>query len=206
MSPAFAFDEEPLDDSEERRAGRRNIAVLRVGRVSWGDQDQLCVVRNISPGGLMFECLHPPAVGQELILELRSDKQMHGIVRWEKDSTVGVAFEEAIDVEQILKEERSSLLRVRPRSPRFARRGAVRLIGEGEPAVAEIIDISVGGMSCRPDRPLRRGEPIVAVIDGVAATNAEIRWIKGDAIGLRFEKPLPWRPFQLWLDETARQV
>lgn len=201
MNAALNLAAEP---SFERRDDARNIAVLRVGRLETHGGDQLCVVRNISPGGLMFECLHPPAAGEQVMVEWRTDKQMHGLVRWAKDGAAGIQFDRAVDVERMLKEERSSLLRVRPRQPRFVRQGTVRLIGEGEPIPGQIIDISVGGLSCRTDQPVRKGEPIAAVLDGVAATNAEIRWVRGDAVGVRFERPLPWRPFQAWLDQAPR--
>lgn len=179
--------------------------MLRVGRTVWNGRDQLCVVRNLSVGGLMFECLHPPVIDQRVTVELRSDKQMTGIVRWTRDMAAGVEFDQDVNVEQMLREERSSLLRVRPRAPRFVRRGTVKLIGaESDPVFGDIIDISIGGLSCRTDLPLRRGEPIVASIDGVGATNAELRWTKGDVAGIRFDKPLSWRAFQLWLDKAPR--
>lgn len=178
--------------------------MLRVGRLLCGDVDQLCVVRNISTGGLMLECLHAPAVGELLQVELRSDKVMQGVVRWSRDGAAGVQFDKDINVEQMLKEERSSLLRVRPRQPRFVRRGVVKLIGEEEPIAGDIVDISISGLSCRIGQPVRRGVPIVAVLEGVGATNAEVRWARGDMIGVRFEKPLPWRPFQQWLDQAPR--
>lgn len=202
MNAALAQITPEFDDWDERRDRSRHISVLRVGRVLWDGRDQLCVVRNISTGGLMFECLNPPAIGQGVIVELRTDKQMIGVVRWIRNGGAGVEFDRAIDVEQILKEERGTLLRVRPRAPRFVRRGQVRLIGEGEPVIGDIIDIAIGGLSCRTDQPVRKGDPIVAAIDGIGATNAEVRWIKGDVAGVRFEKPLPWRAFQRWLDSA----
>ncbi|GAO39169.1 hypothetical protein SCH01S_28_00280 [Sphingomonas changbaiensis NBRC 104936] len=202
MNTALARPFPQEDDYDDRRTGARHISVLRVGRTVWGGRDQLCVVRNLSAGGLMFECLHPPAIDQRVTVELRSDKQMTGIVRWAKSMAAGVEFDSEVNVEQMLREERSSLLRVRPRAPRFVRRGTVKLIGEGEPVLGDIVDISIGGLSCRPDQPLRRGEPIVVSLEGVGATNAELRWTKGDVAGIRFDKPLPWRAFQLWLDKA----
>jgi hypothetical protein len=164
--------------------------------------DQLCVVRNLSTGGLMFECLHLPQVEQKVVVELRSDKQMPGIVRAVGPDYARIAFDRPVDIDQILKEERNTLLRVRPRAPRFARRGSVRMICNGETVFASIVDIAIGGLSCRPERPLRRGEPLVASIDGIGATNAEARWIKDGVAGIRFESPLPWRSFQTWLDQS----
>lgn len=152
----------------------------------------------------MFECLRPPRVGQRVSVELRSDKQMTGIVRWVKDNNAGVEFDQRISVELILREERNSLLRVRPRAPRFKRRGTVKLIVGGETVMGDIVDIAIGGLSCRPESPMRRGVPIVVSLDDIGATNAEIRWEKGDVVGIRFEKPLPWRAFQLWLDAAPR--
>lgn len=204
VTTAFAFDLPDDDNSPERRLGRRHISVLRVGRVEWDGRDHLCVIRNISPGGLMFDCLNPPHIGQSLAVELRTDKKMHGVVRWVKDGGAGIEFDRPIEVERILNEMRSALLRVRPRAPRFMRRGTVKLIGEGEPINADIVDISMGGISCRPNTPVRMGEAIVASIEGLCATNAELRWRKGDVVGVRFEKQLPWRGFQLWLDKAPR--
>ncbi|NNM78166.1 PilZ domain-containing protein [Sphingomonas sp. ID1715] len=201
MNTALAFQPEMPDDDHERRTGQRHISVLRVARGVWEGRDQLCVVRNISADGLMFECLHPPAVGQALAIELRSDKQMRGIVRWAKDQGAGVELEEPINVERMLKEERGSLLRVRPRSPRFARCGPLRLIADGETIPGTTLDISITGLSCRIDQPVQKDAPVVVAIDDVAATNALVRWTKGDVAGISFEKPLPWRPLQLWLDQ-----
>lgn len=198
--PAPAFDADFSLDAADRRAGPRHISILRVGRVSWADQDQLCIVRNISAGGLMIGCNRPPAPGQALAVELRSDKQMTGIVRWTREGSCGIQLDAPINVDAVLREERNPLLRIRPRAPRFVRRGSVKLIGEGEPVIGDIIDISIGGLSCRAERPMRRGEPVVASIAGITATTAEIRWTKGDVTGVRFEKPLPWRAFGEWLD------
>jgi hypothetical protein len=202
MNTALARQPEPHDDPDERRTGARHISVLRVARGEWGGHDQLCVVRNISEGGLMFECLHPPAVGQQLAIELRSDKQMQGVVRWARGNMVGIELDCAIQVERMLREERGALLRVRPRAPRFVRRGALRLIVDGETIAGETIDISITGVSCRIDQPVQRGQPVVVAVGDIGATNALMRWTKGDVAGISFEKPLSWRPFQLWLDRT----
>lgn len=202
-SLAHAFD--PADEpAPERRSGTRHMSILRVGKISQDGHDQLCIVRNISAGGLMIGCNRPPKPDQRVIVELRSDKQMPGIVRWTRDGASGIQLDSPINVEAVLREERNPLLRIRPRAPRFMRRGTVKLIGEGDPVLGDIIDISIGGLSCRPERPMRRGEPVVASIQGLAATTAEIRWTKGDVTGVRFEKPLPWRAFGDWLDVAPR--
>ncbi len=204
VQPAIVPPDPACQHPDDRRDGPRALSILRVGRVIWNDQDQLCVVRNISPGGVMFECLHPPEVGQELMIEIRSDKRMTGTVRWSREGKAGVQFEREINVEQILREDRSSLLRHRPRAPRFVRDGSMRLVVDGEPIPASIVDISVSGVSCRPENPVAMGAPVVAALDGVGVSNAEIRWIRGDVTGVRFEKPLPWKPFMHWLDQAPR--
>jgi hypothetical protein len=205
MSGAFqAFEPVEGDYPPERRSGARHMSVLRAGRISFDGDDHLCIVRNISAGGLMVGCNTPPLPDRRVTVELRSDKQMHGVVRWSRDGQCGIQVDEPIDVEQVLREERNPLLRIRPRAPRFVRRGSVKLIGEGDPVIGDIMDISIGGLSCRPDRPLKRGEPVVASIAGLVATTAEVRWTKGDVVGIRLEKPLPWRGFADWLEQAPR--
>lgn len=192
------------DEDADRRGGMRALSILRVARLVCDNQDQLCVVRNIAPGGVMVECLHPPTSGQTVLVELRSDKRMTGVVRWDRDCQVGVQFETEIDVAHMLREDRSQLLRVRARPPRFKRRGSIRLIAEGETIVADIADISINGLRCRPEVPIRQGSPVVAALDDVGASNAVVRWVRGDSAGVSFEKPLPWKPFQRWLDQAPR--
>lgn len=153
----------------------------------------------------MFECLHPPVVGQELMIEIRSDKCVTGTVRWAREGKAGIRFDREINVEQFLREDRSPLLRHRPRPPRFIRGGPMRLVLDGESIAAEIVDIAISGVSCRPELPIPMGVPVVAALDDVGVTNAEIRWMRGDLTGVRFEKPLPWKPFMLWLDRAPRR-
>ncbi len=189
---------------DDRRIGLRALSILRVARAVWDGADQLCVIRNISSGGVMFECLHPPALDTEVLVELRSDRRMTGLVRWVRDGRAGIQFADEIDVAHMLREDRSSLLRIRARLPRFVRRGIIRLIVEGETIPADIADISITGVRCRPEAPVRAGAPLVAALDGVGAANAVVRWARGDSVGVGFEKPLSWKPFQLWLDQAPR--
>lgn len=202
MDAAQSTDFEDYEASAERREGLRHVSVLRVGRLSQGNEDQLCMVRNVSAGGMMIECNRPPQVGERIVVELRSDKQMPGTVRWITGGNAGVQFDAPVDVGQLLREEKNSLLRVRPRAPRFIREGTAKLIGEGEPVEGQIGDIAVGGMSLRVEEKtaLRRGDPVVVSIEGLGATTGEVRWIRETVLGVRFEKPLSYRAFADWLD------
>ncbi len=187
----------------ERRTGNRHISVFRVGRLIYDGHDQLCVIRNISSGGVMIEANRIPPVGARAEVELRSDRRQTVTVRWARDREAGVAFDQPIDVAAVLREERTSILRHQPRAPRFVRTGLTRIMGMHEAAEGVITNISIIGLGIRTEAIFAREEPVTVVVDGLGAARAVVRWCEHGEVGLRLQLPLSYRALADWLDERA---
>jgi hypothetical protein len=185
----------------ERRAGNRHISVFRVGRLVANGFDQLCVVRNISSGGVMIEANHPPQVDDHVQVELRSDRSLAAVVRWVHGRDAGVQFDVPIDVAAMLREDRPSILRTQPRAPRFRRQGAARIIGTRHSGEGRLHNISINGVAIELPETFARDEPVTVAIDGLGLAHAHVRWSGHGETGLRLDKPLSYRALADWLDD-----
>ena len=58
--------------SPDRRTGERHLSLLRVGALVIGDRRELCLIRNISAGGMMIRPYSTVAVGTRVSVEVRS--------------------------------------------------------------------------------------------------------------------------------------
>jgi hypothetical protein len=85
----------------ERRNEERVAPMLRVAKLDGPSGVQLIRVRNVSAGGLMAEIGQPVSVGDIVTVELSSQK-IPGSVVWIRDGTVGVKFDQNIDLGELL--------------------------------------------------------------------------------------------------------
>ena len=66
----------------DQRADARHRTVLQVAKLSTQHGDELCILRNVSAGGLRAEVYCHLAVGDPVRLELRTGRGMAGRVVW----------------------------------------------------------------------------------------------------------------------------
>lgn len=187
----------------ERRTGNRHISVFRVGRLVDDQGDQICVIRNISSGGVMIEANRIPEAGARVTIELRSDRSLAATVRWARDREAGIQFDSPIDVAAMLREEKQSILRLSPRASRFIRQGNVKIIGTVATCDAAIANISINGLGLKTDTRFARDEPVIASIEGLGAARAVVRWWTKGEMGLKLQTPLSYRALANWLDDRA---
>ena len=201
LAPSMEFDEQL--GFIERREGQRHISVLRVGRMVHDGRDQLCIVRNVSAGGMMIEAARLPAIGTAITVELRSDKRLAASVRWNRGQEAGIMFDTPVDLAWLLKEERQSILRTQPRAPRFSRAGHARVIGTECVDEGAITNISINGVGIRTTVPFAREEPVVVALEGLGAAHASVRWSRAGETGLKLARPLSYRALAEWLEVRA---
>ncbi len=146
----------------ERRRETRHLTILRVGALIGPNGRELCLIRNISAGGLMAHVYSNHAVGAAVAVELKSNQAVPGTVVWADESNVGIEFDVPIDVEEMLSSQAVLDNGWRPRLPRVevdrlaTLRCGARLYG------VNTRDISQGGVKIEIDQPLRgrpRGRP-----------------------------------------------
>ena len=83
-----------LDDSApsapDRRSGERHLSLFRVGALTIGDRRELCLIRNVSAGGMLIRAYCAIEPGERITIELKQGEPIHGTARWAKDECVGV--------------------------------------------------------------------------------------------------------------------
>src|SRR5213082_2855712 len=73
----------------ERRSDERMSAMLRVGKlVGASSEEQLIKVKNLSAGGLMAIVSQVPEIGEQVSVELSSQKIPASVV-WTRDELIG---------------------------------------------------------------------------------------------------------------------
>src|SRR4029079_4138257 len=74
----------------QRRVSERHLTLLRVGALMVGGRRELCLIRNVSAGGMMIRPYSDIAIGERLTVELKHGETVSGSVRWIEGENVGV--------------------------------------------------------------------------------------------------------------------
>lgn len=177
-------------DAADRRAGERYCSVWRIAKVTRDDDIGLWRVRNMSDRGMMMAADVPLMIGERLHIALSETVAMRGEIVWVRGGQCGIAFDQAIEVENVLKtlavEQRESGYR-QPRLP-FDREAVVVLNGETRPI--RLVNLSQSGAGFVYDRPLEVGKPLGLLIAGDVRRTAIVRWMRGQHGGLWLTEPL----------------
>jgi hypothetical protein len=190
------------DPAVERRQGVRYMTVMRVATLQTEQGEELCLVRNISEGGLKARIWSNLDVGAPLVARFKSDYDLPGTVVWRRDDHIGVQFRAPADVPLILSGDETPAPGFRPRPPRIILEAPARLrVGARDHRVT-LRDISQGGVKVRLDAPDQWDEaepPIVLLLAGLPATEGGQRWRDGEIVGIAFNTPIPLDALARWL-------
>ncbi len=188
----------------ERRADVRHVAVMRVATLHTMHGEVLCLVRNISEGGLKARIWSRLDIGDPLTTEFKSGHHVRGRVVWQADDHVGIQFNETGNVGAILGGDEDPAPGSHPRAPRVhvERLGRVRSGARYHSIMLR--DISQGGAKVllAPEDRWERGEPsIVLTLAGLPPIEGRLRWHKEEVAGLTFNTPLPLDLLARWVAE-----
>lgn len=187
----------------------RFTTILLVARVSTDTRDDLCRVRNVSPGGMRIETLAPIDIGQHVEVELKNGSKVRSQVVWVAPAEAGVRFEAPVDVAELLASpERSrSPGGVRMmRSPRLSARCPVTLRHEGKLHGAVLTDISQGGAQLCCKATVKDADQLVLFVPGLGTHYAAVRWARDGAVGLAFDEKLGFAELSQWLASPDRYI
>lgn len=182
----------------DRRDGERHMTLYRVGSIMVEDRRELCLIKNISAGGMMIRPYCALTQGTALSVELKSGQPIPGKVGWLLDQTAGIAFDQPIDVIEILS---ASMDGPRPRMPRIEV-GGFATVREGANALrVAVCDISQGGMkiACKTGLPV--GADVVVSLPGLSAQPGVTRWNDHGCAGITFNRLLPLSELVCWLHD-----
>jgi PilZ domain len=183
---------------EERRGEARNVATLRVAKLTEvNGHEQLIRVRNVTAGGLMAEIGHPLVVGDAVALELSSQK-IPATVVWTRDGTAGLKFDHGVDLGELLA-GRKPRHGFRPRPPRLEVECKATLKLGKTYYTVDVRDISLGGVKVDPIDEYCLGKQVVVVVESLRPIRGEVRWFSDRRAGVVFDQPLKFEELAEWV-------
>lgn len=183
----------------ERRTGERHVKILRVGVLVVDGRRELCLIRNISAGGLMAHVYSPVKVDQRVVVELKTHETIPGRIAWTRDSNAGVAFDEPVDIAALLANPAVLDNGWRARSPRIEVDRAATIRIEGVPSPARICDISQSGAKIETDAKLVIDGDVVITPDGFRPLAGVARWQEDGRAGIVFNEVIRLNDLIAWI-------
>ena len=187
----------------DRRDGERHLTLFRVGTVTIGDRRELCLIKNVSEGGMLIRAYCAMQPGARISVELKRGEQIPGCVNWVRDSSVGITFDERIDVVELLA---SSMDGPRPRMPRVEVSCFVSVRVGADVYGVQAHDISQGGMKIETDRELDLGSDVVVTLPGMEPHAGLLRWREDKFYGITFNRLLALSEVVNWLQTQREQL
>ena len=194
----YSLSDVPPAAPPERREGERHLTLYRVGSVTIDQRRELCLIKNISAGGMMIRAYCAIPVGTCLAVELKSGQPISGTVTWVREHNLGVTFERPIDVIEILS---ASMDGPRPRMPRIEVQGFTTVRKGASTYRMRTCDISQGGLKVETMTILPRGSDVVVMLPGLAPMPGVIRWNEDGFTGITFNRLLSLPLLVNWLQE-----
>ena len=202
----YSLSDAPPAADSDRREGERHMTLYRVGSILVEDRRELCLIKNISAGGMMIRLYCTVAEGSAVTIELKSGQPIHGRVSWVRDQNAGIAFDQPIDVIDILS---STMDGPRPRMPRIEASCHASLRDGANVLRVRVCDISQGGVKIECETILTAGSDIIITLPGLEPQPGIACWRDGGFTGITFNRLLPLNDLVAWLQEqreTQRQA
>jgi hypothetical protein len=194
----FSFSQQaPLPS--ERRRDRRHVKMLRVGTLNVGSRTELCLIRNISAGGLLAHVYSSLELGQRVSVSLKSAHVLEGEVIWLEDGNAGIQFDQPIDVEEMLSSPTLTENGWLPRMPRVEVDWLATVRAGARTCWVSLRDISQGGVKLESDEPLTVGDQVVLTIDKFRSVRGVVRWWDDGLGGIAFDEIIPFHELMRWL-------
>ena len=186
----------------QRRVSERHLTLLRVGALMVGGRRELCLIRNVSAGGMMIRPYSDIAIGERLTVELKHGETVSGSVRWIEGENVGVTFDEAIDVIGLIS---ASATGPRPRMPRVEVQATAWIREDGTVHRVKTLDVSQGGMKVDCASGLTVGAEVVVTLTGLSPIPGVVRWHHDGAYGINFNRILELSRLVDWIRQQQDQ-
>jgi hypothetical protein len=187
----------------QRRKSDRHLSLLRVGTLLIDRRRELCLVKNVSAGGMLIRTYSEVSEGTHLSVELKQGTPLGGIVRWAKDDCIGVTFDAPVDVLELISVSvdgpRQRLPRVSVDCTAWVREGATM-------HRTRTVNISQGGVRVATASDLPIGSEVVVTLVGLNPIAGVLRWKDGDQYGISFNRSLALPMLVGWLREQQEQL
>jgi hypothetical protein len=175
---------------QDRRGDTRQISVLAIGKLIWGNRELFCIVSDVSAGGLRIEMPEAPPCGSYVVVEMLGLNPCAARVAWRDDRQAGLSFATPQCLELMCRRGLDQIGQT-TRGPRFAtdRGGELRI--DGRRLAVSLVNISAGGARVRCTGEVRSNRPAQLVLTGIAGQlSGYVRWVASDDFGFSFTPAL----------------
>ena len=198
VETGFSFSNE-VPSPPERRQEDRHLKILRVGTLVLNGRRELCLIRNISAGGLMAHVYSMVMPGQIVSVELKTNQQISGRVVWTRGGNAGIQFDGEVDVAELLANPPVMDNGWRPRMPRVEIDRMATLRAGAHTQRVRARDISQSGVKVESDLAPGEGEEIVLTLDNFRPLAGVVRWRNDMVCGIEFNGVIPFGELIDWL-------
>ena len=186
----------------DRRGDERYVSLLRVGALMIDGRRELCLIRNVSAGGMMIRPYSPVAAGTRLSVELKQGDCVSGVAQWSDRGLVGITFDEQIDVLSLLNSPGG---KPRPRMPRIELSCTTTLRQDGTVFRARVVNISQGGICVSSPVDLELNGDVIVSLPDLHSAAGVVKWRDGDYYGIGFNRVYPVNELMAFLQEQQRE-
>ena len=174
------------------------MTLYRVGSIMVEDRRELCLIKNISAGGMMIRLYCSISSGTPVTVELKSGQPIRGRISWTREQNAGIAFDRPIDVIDILS---TTMEGPRPRMPRIETSCHATLREGANVVRVQACDISQGGLKVRTQTIFQQGAEVIVSLPGLEPQRAIACWTENGFVGITFNRLLPLNELVAWLHE-----
>ena len=187
----------------ERRTDERLIKILRVGTLIIDGRRELCLIRNISAGGMMAHVYSKLVTEQEVTVELKATQPVSGRVVWADEAEAGIKFDTQVDVAELLANPAMLDNGWRPRTPRVEIDRMATMRAGARTYWVHARDISQSGVKVETDHPPAADTEVVLALEGLRPLVGIVRWSNDTTCGIAFNQLIPFGELIAWLKSAG---
>lgn len=195
-TPVLAADE---SGSSDRRKFPRSRSIYRPAVLNLEDFATFCMIRDLSPHGVMAETSAKLHLGDIVEVGFAEDELATGTVAWVNGSRIGVAFDRPVDIVQLMTGSASQdiFAPVPVRAPRLTVT-CDAVITDG-PIISRlpVRNLSIKGLKLR-GTGLRVGTEVSVEIEHLPKKIAVVRWLGRQETGIEFLIPFTYEEIAAW--------
>ena len=203
VETGFSFSND-VPQPPERRSSERHIKILRVGTIVVDGRRELCLIRNISAGGVMAHVYSQLMPGQHVSIELKTSQAVTGRVVWTRGGNAGIQFDASVDVAELLAMPQGVDNGWRPRTPRVEIDRMATLRSRAGTTWVHARDISQSGVKveAEAEETPAAGEDVVITLEGFRPLPGVVRWCAEGSCGISFNQLIPFGDLIDWLKQA----
>jgi hypothetical protein len=183
----YSLADSPPGPGSRRIGGDRHLTLFRVGSLILGEQRELCLIKNISAGGMMIRAYCDIRSAARVSVELKCGESVAGTVAWVNGENVGIEFDQPIDVVALLT---ASMEGPRPRMPRIEVSSLAWIRQGAQNYRVQACDVSQGGIKIATSADLAVNAEVIVTLAGIEPQSGTIRWSDAGNYGITFNRLL----------------